>query len=135
MSVLQLEAQVFPCQLLNNQLFCHRMVTSKAMRPLMAGHWQSYRPTSTGVSNSAWLQAATGTNTPFLGSGYITCTEQWLRGPEDAFKVTKLTKSWSQIFKILPLEALDVLRRRKKNTGRGCGERQAGRSPAAASCS
>lgn len=52
------------------------------------------------------------------------CTEQQLCSPEDMFKVTELTKSCSQIFKVLPLEVLDVLQWRKKNTGRGCGERQ-----------
>ena len=37
-SVLQLEAQAFPCQLLNKQPFCHSTMTGKAMQPLTAGH-------------------------------------------------------------------------------------------------
>lgn len=52
------------------------------------------------------------------------CTEQQLCGPEDVFNVKKLTKSRSQIFKVLLLEASIVLQESKNNPRRGCGERQ-----------
>lgn len=96
MSVVQLEAQALPWQLLNKQLFCHSAVT-RPHSPLRQGaRMATELPASEPASphSSKWGQEQMPHSWVLPAQpGARHCADQQLCGSEDVVKVTKSTKN------------------------------------------